>query len=178
MSGGNYSMSAPTCRSAVGKTLDTRWYVGGSYGFYPCANFFFWLLTRNKPFFPSQTQPKEQANFFPLYNPIFLPVLWRNFYFLQFAQQTISHQFLLNHLFFPQKAIAPGPPPNALSGWAFLQMQNYGISLCDWLPSDECQWIIIYAYHMLLLRFLLSSCDIYLTGLAVFPPPPKKLSCA
>ena len=34
---------------------------------------FFSLLTRNKPFFSSQA--KEQANYSPYYNPIFLPVL-------------------------------------------------------------------------------------------------------
>ena len=57
--------------------------------FFPLCKlfFFFLLLTRNKPFFPSQA--RERANFCLLHNPIFVPVLQTNFYFLQFAEQTI-----------------------------------------------------------------------------------------
>ena len=40
----------PGTRQDLGAGKVTR--GGGGYGFFPCANFFFLLLTRNKPFFP------------------------------------------------------------------------------------------------------------------------------
>ena len=60
------------------------------------------------------TQLKEQAKFFPLCSPVFLPVLWTNFLFSQFAEWTIFSSRLLNNLF--SKRIIALPPIYHLVG--------------------------------------------------------------
>ena len=63
------------CQGIRGGPDDT-W---GALWCFASANFFFSLLIRKRTFFCSQA--REQAIFFPPYNPISLPVLWTNFIF-------------------------------------------------------------------------------------------------
>ena len=64
--------------------------VGGAMMFFPCANFFFSLLTRNKPFFISG---KGQSIFFPHITPFFCQFCEQTVYFLQVAEQILFVTF-------------------------------------------------------------------------------------
>ena len=81
---------------------------GGLWFFSPVCKFFF-VPNEKQTFFSSRA--KQQANFSSLYNPICLPVLWTNFYFLQFAEQTIFHHLMVSNLFFSSKKPHSTPPP-------------------------------------------------------------------
>ena len=80
---------------------------GRGYSFFPCGNFFFSFLTRNKCFVPLRHRNKQSFPP-PSYNPIFLLVLWTKVLFVTFAEQTIFYSLCSEQSFFFS---LPCPPP-------------------------------------------------------------------
>ena len=85
---------------------------GGAMVVSPVQTFFFSLLTRNKPFFSSQTE--KRANFSPHFFASFVD---KPFIFHRLLNKLFFHHFLPKIFFLPKKNHSP-PPPSPRIIWS------------------------------------------------------------
>ena len=98
----------------------------GGCSFFPCENFVFSLLTRNKPFALSG---KGTSKFFPLYNRHFsASFVHRQTFSVLYSllNRLFFHHILLSNFFF-QKKLAPPPTYHLLDN-----LPDYGTSSEHW----------------------------------------------